>query len=169
VFLKAAALIWLAQRNRLNVTVFQKRKFQENVSRCFVLRMVSGFGLGCLLVVAVGCGQGNDGFAYQPVSGTVTVDGEPAAGLTVAFVPQGTALNSGRPSSAVTDETGRYEAKTLDGKQGAAIGEHLVSISSEKMDQETIPSRYNKQSTLRFTVPAEGTDAANFELTTKKR
>ena len=140
-----------------------------------MLQMVNGFGLGILLVVAVGCGQGNDGFSYQPVSGTVTVDGRPVAGLTVAFVPQGAAINSGRPSKAVTDETGRYEAKTLDGKQGAAIGEHLVSISSEKMDQETqeivepetIPSRYNKRSTLRFTVPAEGTDAADFAIESK--
>ena len=78
--------------------------------------MCLGMAVGCL----AGCGGADDGFAYQPVSGVVTVDGEPVAGLTVSFAPQTAALESGRPSVATTDEEGRYVAKTLDGVVGAA-------------------------------------------------
>ena len=144
------------------------------------MKRVSGlvwFGAVVMTLAGAGCGQQSDGFAYQPVSGVVTVNGAPVAGLTVSFAPQGASLDSGRPSVATTDAEGRYEAKTIDGVAGAAVGDHLVSITSETLDPETqqvvtpetIPPKYNRQTTLKLTVPAEGTDAANFELTTKKR
>lgn len=135
------------------------------------------FGAVVITLAGAGCGQQGDGFAYQPVSGVVTVNGTPAAGLKVSFAPQGASLDSGRPSVATTDAEGHYEAKTIDGVPGAAVGDHLVSISSETLDPEmqqvvtpeTIPQKYNWQTTLQLTVPAKGTDAANFELTMKKR
>ena len=129
-----------------------------------------------LLATVAGCGGVDDGFSYQPVSGRITVDGTPQAGLTVTFVPQSKNLNSGRPSVGVTDQDGRYEAHTIDGRTGAALGEHIVSISSEQVDMETqdvvvreeIPLRYNKRSTLRFTVPSGGTEAADFMIESGK-
>lgn len=133
------------------------------------LRQVcAGLIVGCL----VGCGGVDDGFAYQPVSGVITVDGKPVAGLTISFAPQGASLESGRPSVAKTDEEGRYVAKTLDGVSGAAVGEHLVSITSEQLDPETqeviqpetIPAQYNRRTELRLSVPAGGTQEANFAL-----
>ena len=133
--------------------------------------MCLGMAVGCL----AGCGGADDGFAYQPVSGVVTVDGEPVAGLTVSFAPQTAALESGRPSVATTDEEGRYVAKTLDGVVGAAVGEHLVSITAERLDPETqevlqpetIPARYNRRTGLRLSVPSGGTQEANFALESK--
>lgn len=125
-----------------------------------------------LLAAAGGCGRAGDGFSYQPVSGRVTVDGEPRQGLTITFVPQSKNLNSGRPSIGLTDQDGRYEARTIDGRAGAAVGDHIVSISSEQIDMDTqevvvreeIPRRYNERSTLQITVPSGGTDAADFAI-----
>ncbi len=133
------------------------------------------FLFSTFLICLVGCGRRGDGFTYQPVSGVVTLDGKPAVGVTVAFAPQGTSLASGRPSIAITDSEGVYTAKTLDGVDGVAVGEHLISITSEQIDPdthevlkpETIPRRYNNKSELRLTVPSGGTQEADFSLQSK--
>ena len=133
------------------------------------------FLFSTFLICLVGCGRRGDGFAYQPVSGVVTVDGNPAVNLTVAFAPQGISLESGRPSIGLTDSEGRYVAKTLDGVDGAAVGEHLISITAEQLDPdtheviqpETIPVRYNDKSGLRLTVTSGGTQEADFALKSK--
>ena len=133
------------------------------------------FLFSTLLLFLLGCGKRGDGFAYEPVSGVVTLDGNPAVGVTVAFAPQGTSLESGRPSIGITDTEGRYVAKTLDGLDGAAIGEHLISITAEQLDPdtheviqpETIPARYNDRSELRLTIPSGGTQEADFSLQSK--
>lgn len=134
-----------------------------------------GFLFSTLLLSLLGCGKRGDGFAYEPVSGVVTLDGDPAVNITVAFAPQGTSLESGRPSIGITDAEGRYVAKTLDGLDGAAIGEHLISITAEQLDPdtheviqpETIPARYNNRTELRLTVPPGGTQKADFSLQSK--
>jgi hypothetical protein len=74
-----------------------------------------------LSAFAAGCGAG--GFTTAPVSGRVTVDGEPVAGLRVSFEPVG---GKDRPlpgpdSVAVTDEDGRYSLVTTDEGQGGAV------------------------------------------------
>ena len=66
-------------------------------------------------------------------------------------------------------------AKTLDGVDGAAVGEHLISITAEQLDPdtheviqpETIPVRYNDKSGLRLTVTSGGTQEADFALKSK--
>lgn len=133
--------------------------------------------IAALLVAAMGCGAQQDGFDYQPVTGKVTMDGEPLAGATVAFIPQSSALESGRPSTGMTDESGMFTLTSMGGHDGAVVGDHVVSISTKVIDmntqellsQETIPRKYNDRSELRFTVPASGTNAANFELDSSKK
>lgn len=127
------------------------------------------------LLVLCGCSSSSDGFTYQPVSGRVTIDGEPLANATVVFVPMGEGLNTGRPSAAETDEAGAFKLKAMNGTDGAVVGEHLVSISTEKINQNTdkvivkemVPRRYNRKSELRFQVPDDGTTDANFDLESK--
>ena len=134
-----------------------------------------GFLFSAFLLCLLGCSKRGDGFAYEPVSGVVTLDGNPAVNATVAFSPQGTSLESGRPSIGLTDSEGRYVAKTLDGVDGAAVGEHLISITAEQLDPdtheviqpETIPVRYNDKSGLRLTVTSGGTQEADFALESK--
>lgn len=123
-----------------------------------------------------GCGPDTYGIQYRPVSGRITLDGEPLAGATVVFAPSAEGLRSGRPSIGETNAAGEYQLTSISGVDGAVVGEHAVSISTAKVDQntqeelakESLPAKYNLKSELSFTVPDEGTTAANFDLLGKK-
>src|SRR6516225_8257358 len=126
------------------------------------LRIACGlFGAAVLLGIG-GCSSDN----IAPVSGRVTLDGQPAANVRVTFQPLGSAENPnpGPGSYAVTNADGHY-ALTVVGtnRLGAIVGKHRVSIqSSHGPNQEfpdapptpakPIPKEYNKESTLQFDV-----------------
>jgi len=122
-----------------------------------------------------GCGS-SDGYDLVPVSGTVTLDGQPLAGATISFQPAGgTAI--GPSSGAVTDSSGKYELKTseAESRPGAVVGSHQVQVTGlqdtrdasddtvKPMAKDPVPPRYRDPG-LTFEVPAGGTDSANFEL-----
>ena len=78
-------------------------------------------------------------------------------------------------SIAKTDAQGHFRLSTSDGRPGAVVGQHAVQISTLKagasqlqideiVSPEKIPEHYNTQTQLQFTVPAEGTDKASFDL-----
>jgi len=135
------------------------------------------------LVLAAGCG--GDGRKIVPVSGVVTVNGEPAKNVIVTFQPVGEKGedNPGRGSSAYTDESGR-DALIYDGeKPGALTGKHRVRISPQWVSQKggaeggegtagrmvlnyPIPPEWNDLSAHDFEVPSRGTDQANFNIET---
>ena len=130
-----------------------------------------------LLVLAAG-GCGGEEFPLARVSGTVTLDGAPVADARVVFEPvrQGDSLEAGPGSYGNTDQQGRFRLKTLHGERGAVVGPHVVRITTlqvkdsgpagiEVIAEERIPARYVDGSTLRFIVPADGTQQADFELT----
>lgn len=153
-----------------------------------VFRLVStppAFRAACATVVFVlavislaGCGSG--GFKLVPVSGTVTLDGQPLAGASVSFQPTGSGATPGPGSTAVTDASGKYVLKTAETVQrtGAVVGNHVVRISAAQdqraADDDTqrpaakdpVPAPYRDQG-VPFTVPAGGTDKADFQLTSK--
>jgi hypothetical protein len=74
------------------------------------------------LLLLTGCGS--SGPELGDVSGEVTVDGQPAAGVRVNFTPAA----GGRSSSAIADENGHYELLYSPSETGALVGEHSVSI-----------------------------------------
>ena len=133
-------------------------------------------------MVIVGCGSSE--FDLVPVSGTVTLDGEPVAGARVIFEPHRTgedALSAGPSSNGVTDETGRFTlATTMDEDQGAVVGKHTVTISTYLAEvdrtrdtgriirQEEIPARYAEPGALTFEVSDGGTENAVFDLRAEK-
>jgi hypothetical protein len=68
--------------------------------------------------------------------------------------------------------------KTVRGEPGAVVGLHAVQIYAHgppkstagdtdegPQVKEAFPAKYNVESQLTFVVPADGTAAANFELT----
>lgn len=133
---------------------------------CFLI--LAGF---CAL--AIGCG-GTEGPEVADVSGYVTMDGEPLAGAQIQFVPQN--VEEGRPSWGRTDEEGYYVLDYSSAKSGAVVGEHIVRINTggdTEEDEygnvtsgprrETVPAKYNVNSTLTRTVD-RGTNEINFEL-----
>jgi hypothetical protein len=130
-----------------------------------------------LLIVAlvcVGCGSSGPEIAY--VIGKVTMDGKPLSHATVLFVPE-----NGRPAGATTDKDGHFVLNFSEGRKGAIPGTSIVRIMTFRdADQdengetipgspETVPSRYNTESTLTFDVQPKKKNVANFELTSEGR
>ncbi len=86
---------------------------------------------------------------------------------------------TGRPSGAMTDEQGHYELNYTGDQKGARIGPNRVQITTaqgptETMDgkpipavRETVPARYNARTELEFTVTEQGSNVADFELSSK--
>jgi hypothetical protein len=137
------------------------------------------------IAVAVLCGLGCSAPPYRlaPVSGKVTLDGHPLAEAYVSFQPRGDKGEDvpGPASAGKTDQEGRFvlapvKVQPASGQAtGAVVGKHRVFIRKGEStvagagDQsgqykESLPARYNAASTLEFTVTADGTDQANFEL-----
>jgi len=141
--------------------------------RCCVLTAVAG----CLL--PLGCGT--EEYELAPVSGRVTLDGKPLAGVKVSFQPASKRPdqpNPGPGSYGTTDEDGRYILQTIEPvADGAVVGPHKVRLRSKLPPQdpaddrafvykEIIPARW-RDGTQTFEVPPEGTDQADFKLSSR--
>jgi len=132
--------------------------------------------LGCVLVACLGCGSGK----FVPVSGRVTLNGEPLAGATVSFEPLTEPGAAPPPTGSLgkTDEKGEFALQTTSGENGAVVGKHRVRIFLP--DEQTtgderqrggavagkLPSKFNADSDMTFDVPPRGTSEAVFKLTT---
>ena len=136
-------------------------------------RLASRLLVLCSTVVAIaiaGCGSSDDGRPRGVVRGMVTLDGSPLPEGEIYFL---------------TPSAGDIERLTiLDGNfYGKALpGERMISISvtkmmdpppstmpgiefTEKVPTETLPARYNAETTLTATVSADGPNEFTFELT----
>lgn len=137
--------------------------------------------LTMLGLLSAGCGGGEaQPVPVAPVSGQVTLDGEPLAEAQVLFLPQGQGEQElSSPSRGVTDSQGHYSLTLeLDGRAGALLGKHRVEIRAGKGEPpppnelglappapaDRLPSRYNESSELSLEISAGGTDQANFSL-----
>lgn len=139
--------------------------------------------LSCLLLSA-GCGGSIEAdyskLDLVDVSGTVTLDGQPLSGATVAFEAPDRTFSSG-----VTDASGHYSLMFNTEKPGCLTGQKIVRIKfvtdSEAPEGETetegaekspaasgqkIPEQYNTKSTLTADVDA-GHTSFNFDLKSK--
>ncbi len=97
-------------------------KFLDFIMRFGLFK--SMVALSLLSTCLVGCGGG--GPAVGRVTGTVTVDGKTASGVTVSFQP----TDGGRSSSGVTDADGKYDLVYSPTTMGALLGKHNVSITA---------------------------------------
>ncbi|MEM7809855.1 MAG: hypothetical protein AAF532_00045 [Planctomycetota bacterium] len=131
---------------------------------------------------AIGCNSAPDGLSFAPVSGTIMVNGAPAAGVTVIFSPQPKedSAVSGATSRGVTGPDGRYTLFTTSGtsRQAAVVGTHKVQlIGREAFDEESLKEATDTGETVTpflfssdqksvgpFEVAAGGTDAADFSV-----
>lgn len=130
------------------------------------------FGLAALLLCCCGCPASNDGIGT--VEGVITLDGEPVDQASVMFFPQ-----SGRASIGTTDDTGHYKLLYTRSADGAVIGKHKVTISTEVKEnsdygteevataarKEIIPKKYldRRKTELTATVTG-GKNTINFDL-----
>ena len=124
-----------------------------------------------LALACVGCGGGGSSDAPDtvPVSGTITMDGEPLADARVVFAAANPADRL-RTVSGITDSSGEYELEFTSSQSGAQPGKYLVSVSTYREDEEggaprpeTVPANYNAQTTLTAEVSADS-KVHDFEL-----
>lgn len=138
--------------------------------------------LGVSLFLLPGCNSQN----VVPVSGTVTIDGKPAANVRLAFRPVATdksGTSAGYGAIGTTDANGHYEMEiisaTREGK-GASVGKNRVKITliGDNTKSDSLPSLANGspiKKSLAFPwgetevnttidVPANGTNSADFAL-----
>lgn len=96
--------------------------------------MVSRHGLliaAALFVISGGC-SGSKHPATAAVSGTVTYQGNPVEGATVAFQLAG----GGGVSTAITDAAGKYALHTFGEADGAVPGDYKITISKIKAEDQ---------------------------------
>jgi hypothetical protein len=130
----------------------------------------------CLVAATIalaGCGGGG----LETVSGKVTLDGAPLAGARVTLAPQnvGNDPKKNLPLVGATDDLGMFTIGPIgDPGGGAPAGLYRLAITTAHttdtrdnavLPPERVPAPY--PSGVDFDVPAGGTDAANFDLTSK--
>lgn len=134
------------------------------------------------IALAVGCSSGGDvdgRMKVYPVSGTVKVGGQPAAGARVVFygaTPELTGPGTVSPA-AETDESGVFHLRSYEPQDGAPAGKFNVTVAwpeevPEGVDPEVnrpkdrLKNRYldPEKSGLTAEVPEGGIELPPFEL-----
>lgn len=125
----------------------------------------------CLLLLPVfsACGP-----ATGTVSGTVQINGSPAASGVISFVP---AEGSGEPATAEIT-SGKYEVQTTAGKKFVQISAPIVTGKRKEYEgpdaplveitEESLPPRYNSQTELNFEVQ-RGANAKDWDLQAERK
>ena len=134
----------------------------------------------CATLLAVGCGPG---YKTVPASGRVTLNGKPMTKVVVLTQPIGGVDNPtpGPGSWGKTDEDGRFVLSTQDdlGLDGAVAGPCRIRIkdgmekkASNDDTVERVRSRIPQayiDGAIEYEIPAEGTDAMDFEIGKRAR
>jgi hypothetical protein len=122
------------------------------------------------LWLAAGCGRTPAGIV--PVSGRVTLDGQPLAGAVVTFQPMQAGDPGAGGSSGRTDAEGRFVLTLIDPPTpGALAGLHVVTITTATVSNddaarptgERVPRAWRDGSQT-FEVPPGGTASAELNL-----
>lgn len=134
---------------------------RSRVHRAFWRRLPwVGLAVGYTALAFVGCNK--SGPQLAPVSGRVTLDGEPAYATEVMFYPEG----EKSPSVGRTDRDGRYKLRYKRGVEGGTVGRNVVrlkTITEVSRGKQLVPKRFITGSDLRRQVTADG-NTFDFEL-----
>ncbi|MGC4007383.1 MAG: hypothetical protein QM811_31370 [Pirellulales bacterium] len=118
--------------------------------------------MSCLAFLGCGNAEG-----LVPVSGTVTIDGQPLKMGNIRFVPE-----KGRPSGGTIDENGRYTMTSRVPGDGVSAGTLMVEVTSNTAKGKTvhwlIPQKYSDYKTSGEKVTVDGpNDNLDIKLTWK--
>ena len=106
---------------------------KKQISSFSILFLAGLFSISTL----VGCG---DSGSNAPVSGVVTLDGNPLSGIRVTFYPEPATGNSapGPYSTAVTDSEGKFSLVDRYDSPGAMVWKHKVEFEWDEVDEAAI-------------------------------
>lgn len=108
----------------------------------------------------IGCGQ--SGPKLVPVSGVVTLDGQPLSDAGILFQP----IGGGPPASGTTDASGRFTLRTQN-RPGAVLGEHRVSITKFESTGTGMGVAGNEPVRMRWLLPEKYTRPETSGITVK--
>jgi hypothetical protein len=132
-----------------------------------------------LLWCIAGCESG-DGLNRQPISGAVTLDGNPLENGSIHFIP--TSPEAGTEVTA-TISGGRYSFSKTNGPVPGPFKVEISSAEAPKFEppvgktpgevlppraKEKVPEKYNFKSTLTTTIKSGQTEPVDFALTSSK-
>lgn len=89
----------------------------------------------CLLPLLALIGCGSSGPELVEVSGTVTLNGQPAPGVVLTFIPEAT---GGSPSYGKTDARGYYQLMFTATRYGALPGKHRVELHTTRLSPDEL-------------------------------
>ncbi|VTS05867.1 transthyretin-like family protein [Tuwongella immobilis] len=134
------------------------------------IRWLGMLGIGVVWLGMVGCGE--SGPKKVPVSGRVTVNGQPAAMVRVQFLHEDSTLPGNlKMPVGLTDEQGNFALSTDGDKDGAVAGEYRITLEwlsgNSLSAYDKLAGRFaNPQSTqFRATVGNAATTVPPLELT----
>ena len=111
-------------------------------------------------ILLAGCGPTPP--KLVPVTGTVIIDGQPAANIHVMFVPKTVDETVNAPSSnGLTNSEGVFTLKTADNLEGAIPGEHLVTLLDTEEERPAQGETATKPPRL---APRFATDGVTVEV-----
>ena len=139
-------------------------------------RITRNIVLACAPLIA-GC-AGGDGLPREPISGVVTLGGEPLAAGSIQFIPAD--LTKGTPASGEI-QGGKF---VIPPERGPVPGEYRVVISggasapvpvdeapgaSPSPTPDPVPAKYNISSTLVAEIKAGGSNTLEYALDKQKK
>lgn len=101
-----------------------------------IVRRQGAIVLGMLIILSVG-GCAESEVPIVPARGVVKINGKPAPNIAVQFMPNVMTEGKGPTSYGTTNENGEFVLKTHDGRDGAVVGTHMVTLVD--MDEERVP------------------------------
>lgn len=107
--------------------------------------------VGLVLIVGLIVGCGNNPLGLQPVTGTVTVDGKPAAGVRLVFCPVNASeeVMKQRPMG-TTDDQGKYSLTTFVLGDGAPPADYKISATWLSAPKQAVVDERGSVGTDRF-------------------
>ncbi len=121
-------------------------------------------GYVCLALVALICGcSQSDRPPLGRVTGTVTFEGQPLAGVIISFQP-----DTGRAASCETDANGYYDLIYTYQVKGAKVGPNTVSFAwpTGVEGKKAIPAKFGEKSDIKFEVKS-GSNKFDFDIKAK--
>lgn len=132
-------------------------------------------------VFCVGC-AGEFGPELVPVTGTITLDGQPVQQAVIRFLPDNSKGTKGPIALGVVESSGRYSLTSPGGRDGVIEGHHLVTIICEEQaerevsegvfetvgDKCHVPAHYASEKTSELTAEVTtDSNEVNFDLRSK--
>lgn len=127
-----------------------------------IFRGGSVLHLLCIAVAIAASGCGGDKFKTAEVTGTVTVEGEPVAGVMLEFEPERVAGAILPAAYGSTDAEGRYRLERVGGS-GGVVGKNTVRISAPEGSQVQVHPFYAEEGAFLREI-VEGPNVFDFDL-----